>query len=198
MYPSDEQILVSVQRGDKDAYVTLFDRYYPRVYRYARWQSGNPDMAADVASETFARAFSSVHGFRTGDNTPYLVYLLQICRRILISNHVRNSRLKIHALDETDSEARKLIDSCPPPLEFVMEEERRSIIRQSLDTLSAPDREIIALAFEQELSRRDIATLIGKPSTTAVTTHLYRAMQKLRDAVRSVGYFDAPRDVERT
>ena len=198
MHSSDEQILVRVQKGDRDAYVALFDRYYPRVYRYARWQCGNMDLAADAASETFVRAFGAVDGFRTEDNTPYLAYLLQICRRILISNHARAGNRASVSLDDADSEARRLIDSCPPPLDYVLEEEQREIIRRSLDRLPTADREIIALAYEQDLSRRDIAGLMGKPSTSAVTTHLYRAMQKLRDIVHRHGYFDPSRGVERT
>ena len=198
MQPSDAQILVRVQKGDRDAYVALFDRYYSRVYRYARWQSGDPDLAADAASETFVRAYAAVDGFRTEDSTPYLAYLLQICRRILISNHSRPANRKTVSLDDVDSEARRLIDSCPPPLEYLLEEEQREMIRLSLDRLPPGDREIIALAFEQDLSRRDIAALMGKPSTSAVTTHLYRAMQKLREIVNRQGYFGVIRGAERT
>ena len=198
MNPPDDQILIRVQKGDRDAYVALFDRYYARVFRYARWQSGDPDLAADAASETFVRAYAAVDGFRTEDNTPYLAYLLQICRRILISNHSKPSNRKSVSLDDVDSEARRLIDSCPPPLEYVLEEEQREMIRLSLKRLPPGDREIIALAFEQDLSRRDIAVLMGKPSTSAVTTHLYRAMQKLRETVNAQGYFGAIRGAERT
>jgi RNA polymerase sigma-70 factor (ECF subfamily) len=198
MNPSDEQVLVRVQRGERGAYVALFDRYYPRVYRYARWHSGDPDLATDAASETFVRAYCAVDGFRTEDHTPYLAYLLQICRRILMSNRFRQSSNRTESLDESDSEARRLIDSCPPPLEYVLEEEQREMIRQSLLQLAPLDREIIALAYEQDLSRRDIAALMGKPSTTAVTTHLYRAMQKLREAVNRQGYFGAIPGAERT
>ena len=115
-----------------------------------------------------------------------------------MSNRFHAANLKSQSLDETDSEARRLIDSCPPPLEYVLEEEQREMIRQSLDQLAPADREIIALAYDHDMSRRDIAALLGKPSTTAVTTHLYRAMQKLREAVSSQGYFGAARGAERT
>ena len=40
--------------------------------------------------------------------------------------------------------------------------------------------------------------LAEQPSTSAVTTHLYRAMQKLRETVSRQGYFGVIRGAERT
>jgi DNA-directed RNA polymerase specialized sigma24 family protein len=63
------------------------------------------------------------------------------------------------------------------------------MLQAALECLSAEDRKIIHLAFERDLSRRDIVTIMGKPSVTAVTSHLRRAMQKLKFIIERQGYF---------
>jgi len=53
----------------------------------------------------------------------------------------------------------------------------------ALEPLSPTDREILVLAYDRELNSREIMQITGKPSVTAVTTHVYKAMKKLREHV---------------
>lgn len=193
----DDRIIDRVQQGDRSAYLELFDRYYPRVESYARWQLRNPEAARDAASETFLRAFRSIGGYRVGSGTAYLAYLLQICRRLIYAERAREPAMPPFSIEQLASEnAEPSTDEAP--LFFLLEEERRVMIQRALSYLSTDDREIIHLAFERDLSRRDIAVIMGKPSVTAVTSHLYRALQKLRAVVVQQGYFAVPQKVERS
>ncbi len=94
-----------------------------------------------------------------------------------------------------------LADTEALPLARVLEGERRVMIYQALESLPAQDREIICLAFERDLSRQDIMCILDKPSISAVTSHLHRALQKLKPILIRQGYFatetnaeGAPRD----
>jgi RNA polymerase sigma-70 factor (ECF subfamily) len=194
---SDDRIIERVQQGDRAAYLKLFDLYYPRVERYARWQLQDTETARDVASETFLRAYRHIGGYEVGRNSAYLPYLLQICRRLIFAEQDRLHSRPTYSLDDTAGEIDTLTDEHEVPLLYLLEEERRAMIQNALDGLSADDREIIHLAFERDLSRKDIATIMGKPSVTAVTSHLYRALQKLKVIVLQQGYFVAPYRVER-
>src|SRR5438270_13755014 len=68
-------------------------------------------------------------------------------------------------------------------LEAVLRHEEVRHIREALAQLSPSDREIITLSYDRELSCREIMEVMGKPSITAVTTHLYKAMKRLRQLV---------------
>ena len=50
MTPTDEEIILQVQGGDRNKYVVLFDRYYARVESYARRQIHHAETARDIAS----------------------------------------------------------------------------------------------------------------------------------------------------
>ena len=190
MFPSDDEIIGRVQKGDRELYLQLFERYYARVQSYARRQLQNPDLACDYASETFLRAYGSIGTYRLGVSSTYLCYLLQICRRLI--NNDRAKTKSIHTDSFAEGSAEDLpADSSELPLARILDEERSTAIRDALNRLPADDREIIHLAFERDLSRRDIGLIMAKPSVSAVTSHLYRAMQKLRCIVLEQPYFSA-------
>ena len=186
---SDEDILRQVQRGDKNAYMTLFDRHYARVESYARRQTSNAEAARDIASETFVRAYRAVDSFRIGDGVPYLGYLLLICRRLVLTEQARQRVVIIHSIEENPSLAASLADNDPLPLDRLLDSEREEMLRDALDLLPADDREIIHLAFQKGLSRKDIGAILDKPTVSAVTSHLHRAMSKLKGIISRQGYF---------
>lgn len=188
MLASDEEIIARVQQGRPSEYLVLFDRYYKRVENYARRHLQHAEAARDIASETFLRAYRNVQRFRIGDGITYFGYLLMICRRLILTEQAQHRRALLVSLEDTP-EAERLADTGRLPLNQILDDERDRMIQDALDRLPDDDREIIYLAFERDLSRRDIAEILGKPSVSAVTSHLYRAMQKLKRIVGEQGYF---------
>ena len=185
----DDDIIRRVQAGERSEFMELFDRYYAQVERFARRQMQDAESAKDVASETFLRAFRNVDSFRVGDGVSYLGYLLMICRRIAISERSRLRNAPMFLNDLSDGGAELLPDGGEPPFENLLRGERSTHIHDALNQLVEEDREIIHLAFERDLSRKDIMVIMEKPSVSAVTSHLYRALQKLKTIAIRQGYF---------
>ena len=197
MTQTDEEILRRVQSGDREAYLVVFDRYYSRVESYARRQMQNPEAARDIASETFLRAYRTVDSFRIGEIS-YAGYLFLICRRLILTERSRCGGAHFRSLDEHTEEIKAIPDGLALPLDLLLSAERCTMLRDALDRLPVADREIIHLAFERDLSRRDIAEILAKPSVSAVTSHLHRAVQKLKAIIVEQGYFEIQREAERT
>src|SRR5579883_1547403 len=149
---SDEEIIRRAQRGERSAFLTLFDRHYPRVESYARRQTRDAELARDLASETFLRAYRNLDKFRTGENITYLGYLLMICRRLIITESARRRAAPARSLEECERLDR-IEDDGALPVDYVLGAERRAMLQQALRSLSEEDREIIHLAFERDLSR---------------------------------------------
>lgn len=190
MQQTDDDILRRVQAGARNEYVELFNRYYDRVESYARLRLRQSDAAKDIACETFLRAYRSVDRYRVGEGMSYLGYLLTICKRLIITEVGRPVVAVTSSLDDAE-QVERLVDASPLPIAHLLEGERRRMVRGALAMLPPDDAEIIHLAFERELSRREIGEIMGKPSITAVTSHLHRAMQKLRAIIGAQGYFGA-------
>ena len=63
--------------------------------------------------------------------------------------------------------------------------ERREALERALATLSAEEREAVALRFGADLSVPEIARVLGEPLTT-VEGRVYRALRKLRERLEAL------------
>ena len=50
----DAALIGRIASGDKAAFATIYDRYLPLVLRWSLRETGNREVAADLAAETFA------------------------------------------------------------------------------------------------------------------------------------------------
>lgn len=175
---SDAAILRRVQRGERNLYVELFDRYYGHVKRYACSQMA--EAADDLASETFVCAYRNVASCSLGEIS-YLGYLLSICRRLVLKERARLPGLPTYT--PVENEDLRCSDTTDSLFSTWSKETRNSVVRDALQFLPAEDREVIYLAYEASLSRQDIMTILDQSSFSVFTAHLYRAMQKLNAIV---------------
>lgn len=66
------------------------------------------------------------------------------------------------------------------PLDWLLADERRTLVREALNRLPARDTEILLLKYTENWSYRDLAAHLGI-SESAVETRLHRARARLRD-----------------
>lgn len=177
----DEEIIRRVQGGESRLFSVIFERHYARMERFVRGLGVSDAELEDVLADTFSRAFSRVESFRPETGARYVSYLYAIARnqvtdRLRQRGRMPETTLLEEALGEEDSRAEH-------PQEALLLREDVSQIRQALERLSPSDREIISLSYDRELNCREIMAVMGKPSITSVTTHLYKAMKRLRALV---------------
>ncbi len=71
------------------------------------------------------------------------------------------------------------------PLEMLLADERRVLIRQALSSLNHRDAEILLMKYTMKSSYREIASLLGV-SESAVETRLHRARKRMRTALAAL------------
>jgi len=189
---TDEIIIRRVQAGDLALFGELHKRYYKRVWGYLHRCLGDVEAAKDLASDTFVNAYRAIGHYEVRQEGRFGPFLLKIARNLLIDYQRAKRPWVFSALEFEDGPAMDLPDDGPTLLERILQEERVERIREAVDQLPPSDRDILALAYQQDLSLKEIAEVTGKPSVTAVTSHLHRAISKLRQLVRADEYFDAP------
>jgi len=180
-HAADEEIIRRVQQGETKLFSAIFERHYGRIERYLR-QLGVPEAdLEDVLADTFSRAFGRVGSFNPDSGTRYVSYLYAIARNLATDRVRERVRMpETTLLEDAGQEPDRCMEE---PLEAVLRHEQMDRIRRALGRLSLTDREIITLSYDRELSCREIMQVMGKPSITAVTTHLYKAMKRLRELV---------------
>src|SRR5437660_7136695 len=194
---TDEEIVAQVQAGETKFFELIFDRHYARIERSVRSLGlPEPDLE-DVVSETFLRAFAGIGSFQVAAGKRYLPYLYAIARN-LCTDRLRQRQRSRQAICLEDVEVAEIPDEREhaAPLATLLKREQHDRIRAALSMLSPADREIIALSYDRDLSSKEIMAIMHKPSVTAVTTHLHKAMKKLRALVlaleSTVEYDDRP------
>src|SRR5690349_20053927 len=87
----DDELLARSVR-EPDAFGAFYERHERLVLAYFVRRLRDPDLAADLAAETFAAALLSARRFR-GDGAPASAWLLGIARHVLLGS-VRKSRVE--------------------------------------------------------------------------------------------------------
>ena len=152
----------------------LFEEEFSRVYRYFRIRVGDDEMARDLTSETFLRAFDN---FSSYDNqvAPFGAWLFGIARNLLTDTYRRNARRESQ---EAIQSSKHSGDMDSPEVE-VLRSESLGEVEHAMEFLDARERDVIALKFGAALTNKEIAAIYGiSPANSAVILH--RAIKKLR------------------
>lgn len=182
---SDTDIILRVQRGERELFGELHTRYHDRIYRTVGRSVFDPDIAQDIAGEVWVRAYAAVDRFAPRESHSVVAWLLRIAAN-LVTDHRR--RLPVgETCDDYEEKTLRLV--APGAEREVLRAEQSRAVRRALETLSDGDRMIIELAHDSDLSCREIAVALDKPSVSAVTSHLHRAMRHLKTALEQSGWF---------
>jgi RNA polymerase sigma-70 factor (ECF subfamily) len=172
-----QDLRVVVQRatkGDEDAAATLFDAYYPRVYRYALVKLRHKMDAEDVAAETFSKVLRDLKRFRWTAGG-FEAWLFRIASNAVI-DHMRRS-----AKERTEARSNRLeVHSDVSPEMVALQKESAKEMSELIQDLSQDQREVIALRFGAGLGSAEIARVMGR-KPNAVRQLQFRALSSLRE-----------------
>jgi len=173
--PADEESAIALcQRGDRQAFEIIVKRYATRAIAAARAITRDAALAEDAAQEAFVRAFRAIRRFRPGE--PFYPWLYRILRNACLTALKRRGR-PAPSLDAEGAPP----PAAPPvdPAATLAREELRAAVRDSMEELSEPHREILHLAHFEGLSYKEIAACLQIPIGT-VMSRLWAARQALR------------------
>jgi RNA polymerase sigma-70 factor (ECF subfamily) len=74
---SDDELVVRLRKGDQDAFAALVDRYHTRLTRFARSFTPRPELAEDIAQETWLGLLRGLDRFE--GRASLRTWLFQIC-----------------------------------------------------------------------------------------------------------------------
>jgi RNA polymerase sigma factor (sigma-70 family) len=152
-----------------DEFERLYSAEAAGLFSFLAYRTGDRALAEDLLADAFERALRARGRFdrRRGSQKTWLYAIALNCLR----DHARRASAETRALERTDVPSGE-----SDPLAAV---EHRDELGRALATLSAEEREAIALRFGADLTVPEIAKVLGEPLTT-VEGRVYRALRKLR------------------
>jgi RNA polymerase sigma-70 factor, ECF subfamily len=177
MEASDTDLMLRLKAGDDLALNVLMDRWVARVTSFLQRMTGNRNIAADLAQETFVKIYQSRDRYKSGGT--FSTYLFSIAANLARNHHRWQSRHPNVSLDDFGAD---LTDSSPSPRQALESQEKLAVVRATIAALPPDLREAITLFIDEEMSYAQIAQ-IANCSSKAAETRIYRARQLLKAAL---------------
>ena len=179
----DENALVErARRFEDDAWQTIFEEHYPRLYAFLYYRTGNPDVAEDLCGEVFERAVKNIKRFKPRDGG-LGGWLTRIAQNLAHDYHRRHRSQPPDPLELNES----WIAMGDDPAQQLLSNESARYLHQALQKLTPEQRDVILLRFIAQLRTPEVARIMGKPQT-AIKALQRRALAALRRELEKLGY----------
>lgn len=167
----DQALAASFAAGDEWALREAYARWSPLVFRLALRSLGDRTDAEDVTQQVYISAWRTRSGYDASRST-LSAWIVGITRHRIADAHEARSRGR--RLEEAlVAEA----SAAPDRVDDDMAE--RVMVAEELERLEPVPRQVMRLAFYDELSHTQIAERLGLPVGT-VKSHVRRSLTRLR------------------
>jgi RNA polymerase sigma factor (sigma-70 family) len=174
-WDEDAMLVARIARAEQAAFAAIYDRYLPLVLRWSLRETGNRELAADLAAETFAAALIASPRYRPGRGSVG-AWLLGIARNKLRESR-RRRRVEDSARRRVGLETTTFSESDFERVEELISLDRGVI--ELLDTLPPALREAVSLHVIEERSYEEIADQL-RCSESVVRQRVSRGLRAMR------------------
>ena len=178
---SDHGLLALTARGDREAFSRLYDTYSGVAYSLAVRIVRDRDLAADVVQDAFVTVWNQAAKFEASRGQPSS-WILTLTHHKAVDMVRREQRRRAEPLDD----GAELVDSAPPVEEKAWQGVAREQVRQAMQKLPDPHREVLELAYFAGFTQSELAERLSLPIGT-VKSRTFTAMTSLRRLLSESG-----------
>lgn len=181
---AEEDRLVERAKTDPEAFGTLYDRYFARIYRFAYSRVHDREAAEDVTSDVFCKALGAIGRYQPSGR-PFSAWLYRIAIHA-INDHYRAS----HPTQDLDSVV-AVADPQRPVADQVAESTEAARAWAAIDQLSPHQRAALSLKLGEDMMLAQIGEIMGK-SEGAVKLLVHRGMIGVRQRLAMTTRIEKP------
>ena len=171
-----ETLLRRIADKDSRALADLYGHVESRVFAFALGRLGDPDAAADVLHEVMLAVWKTAGSF-SGRSRP-TTWILGIAHHKIIDVLRKQGRWQGEEADPDLPD----VDN-PSPFDSAAHGQQQEAVGAALQSLPDGQRQVVHMAFYQELSYPEIAGLLKIPEGT-VKTRMFHAKKSLGKRLR--------------
>jgi len=162
--------------GDVLAFRRLYAELYPPIERYVARRVSTPADRDDIVASCFERLLDHLDQFDERKGSVRM-WAFGVARN-LVADH-RRARARAHVHDPEVLERRGAEAAADDPLAELLRDESVAALRDVVSALDAPQRELLALRFGEELRHAEIARVMGL-SEANVRQRLSRLQREMK------------------
>ena len=181
---TDEMLALQYVGGDNRAFDELLARNQKKLYDYIMFVVRDPELANDVFQETFVKVITRLQEGKYTDSGKFSFWLYRIAHNVIMDTF--REQKSLHVIEPTaGNDLSKLksdnIMDINRENQFVIAQVLRDV-RHIMDSLPAPQREVVYMRFYQELSFKEIAETTGVSINTSLGRMRYALINMRRMA----------------
>lgn len=176
VFTSDTEALQRLAEGDMVAYRYLFDRHFPDLCNFLLIYLHSKELSEEIALEIFTFVWEKRKTLQI--KATFKSFLFASAKNKAISLYRKEQRKLFTSVDLGQSISQE-DSSSPHSMENI---ELREIINTAIDNLPEKSKQIYQLAWEENLSHKEIAEQLGITPKT-VENHVGIALRKLRESL---------------
>jgi len=178
--PELERLAQAMAAGNSGALGEIYDLTVGKVHALVRAIVRDSHDAEEITCDVYTKAWQAAASYDRARSS-FMTWLLMLARsRSLDLLRQRKVRERVFTTDESAAEnaASGDVDAA----DLLQRMQTGSAMRVALEGLTPVRRQILSLAFFQDLSHPEIAAALGLPLGT-VKSHMRRALMALREVV---------------
>ena len=178
----EDQILINLLVDkDENALGELYDRYGRLVFSISLNSISDPSLAEEITQDVFLRLWKNASSYRS-EYGKVATWIASITRNRAI-DEIRRMNVRpesrLTSWEFTDLELRENSLDVESQIELLQQQNR---VRRAISQLPEEQRQVLALAYFQGYTHREIAEIMNQPLGT-VKTRIRLAMNKLRSSL---------------
>lgn len=174
---SDETLMQRIASGNKEAFTCLYHRYARKLCQYADSYLNNNTLSEDIVQEVFIRVFQSPEKFDTDKRFSTWIYTIttNLCK-----NARRHQQIKtLHA----HFNAQQLRQAYQLSQHRLHVNDLKQQLEETFATLNEKQQQLYILRFEQQLSLKEIATILNIPEGS-VKSGIFYLLHKYKSLIQ--------------
>lgn len=181
---ADEALALLYVGGDNRAFDELLARNQQKLYNYILFVVRDPELANDVFQETFVKVITRLQEGKYTNSGKFSFWLCKIAHNVIMDTfRQQKSEHTVEVTEGNDLNKLRKQDL----LEINRENEYVNSqilqdVRHLMDTLPAPQREVVYMRYYQDLSFKEIAEATGVSINTSLGRMRYALINMRRMA----------------
>ena len=184
---TDEQLILSFQKGNRDAFNELVVRYKDKLTNFIYRFTYDIDSAEDLAQDTLLKVYINKDSYK--EIAKFSTWIYTIASNLAKTELRKIKRRKTYSISDLSSDDREFVIHRADEQSFEQVEDTgvsSSILQESLTEIDDEFKNIIILRDIQELSYDEISKILKIPLGT-VKSRINRGRFKLKDILKQKG-----------
>ena len=180
---TDEQLAMCYVEGNNKAFDELLSRTKSKLYSYILFVVHDRETADDIFQETFVKVVTRLHQGKYVPSGKFGAWLMRIAHNVIMDlyrNHKADRVVEAANDNDLSNIGSGLFDSSVES-QFVNSQVLRDV-EKMMNSLPAPQREVVFMRFYQEMSFKEIAETTGVSINTSLGRMRYAILNLRRMA----------------